>query len=96
MYSRLASTKRRRNCLLYTSYHASKGGVVNLTRALAAEWAKYNITVNAICPGYFVTDFTRDKFETEEFTNHMKIHVPLGRYGKAVSYTHLPLSPPYI
>lgn len=64
------------------AYHASKGGVVNLTRALAAEWAKYNITVNAICPGYFVTDFTRDKFETEEFTNHMKIHVPLGRYGK--------------
>ncbi len=63
------------------TYHASKGGVVNLTRALAAEWAKYNITVNAICPGYFVTDFTRDKFETEEFISHMKLHVPVGRYG---------------
>ena len=40
-------------------YHAAKGGVVNLTRALAGEWGKKGITVNAICPGYFYTDLTR-------------------------------------
>ena len=37
------------------AYHSSKGGVVNFTRAAAAELAKSNITVNAICPGYFYT-----------------------------------------
>lgn len=63
------------------AYHASKGGVVNFTRAVAAELAKYNITCNAICPGYFATELTIDTLETEEFTNYMKATVPLGRYG---------------
>jgi NAD(P)-dependent dehydrogenase (short-subunit alcohol dehydrogenase family) len=35
------------------AYHTSKGAVVNFTRALASEWGKYNINVNAICPGFF-------------------------------------------
>ncbi|ADU73884.1 gluconate 5-dehydrogenase [Acetivibrio thermocellus AD2] len=64
------------------AYHAAKGGVINLTRALAAEWAKYGITVNAICPGYFVTELTEDVLNTEYFTNYMKSTVPMGRYGK--------------
>ena len=41
------------------AYAASKGGVVNFTRALAAEWAQYNINVNAIAPGFFPTKMTR-------------------------------------
>ncbi|HHV28154.1 SDR family NAD(P)-dependent oxidoreductase [Acetivibrio mesophilus] len=65
-----------------TAYHAAKGGVVNMTRALAAEWAKYGITVNAICPGYFVTELTQETLDTEYFTNYMKSTVPVGRYGK--------------
>lgn len=64
------------------AYHAAKGGVVNFTRALAAEWAKHNITVNAICPGYFATELTIDTLNTESFTNYMKASVPVGRYGK--------------
>lgn len=64
------------------AYHASKGGVVNMTRAVAAELAKYNITCNCICPGYFATELTEDVLSTEEFTAYMKATVPLGRYGK--------------
>jgi len=46
-------------------YHAAKGGVVNLTRALAAEWGDKGITVNAICPGYFETPLTKETLDSE-------------------------------
>lgn len=64
------------------AYHTAKGGVVNFTRAVAAELAKYNITCNAICPGYFATELTIDTLETEGFKAYMKATVPMGRYGK--------------
>ncbi len=63
-------------------YHAAKGGVVNLTRALAAEWGKYNITVNAICPGYFYTDLTRDTLNSDFFQQNAKTMIPEERYGE--------------
>ena len=63
-------------------YHAAKGGVVNLTRALAAEWGKYNITVNSICPGYFYTDLTRDTLNTDFFQQNAKTMIPMERYGE--------------
>ena len=63
------------------AYHSSKGGVVNFTRAAAAELAKYNITVNAICPGYFYTELTTQVLDTEKFQNFAKTHVPMKRYG---------------
>ncbi len=62
-------------------YHAAKGGVVNLTRALAAEWGKYNITVNSICPGYFYTDLTRDTLNSDFFQANAKTMIPEERYG---------------
>ena len=64
------------------AYHSSKGGVVNFTRAAAAELAKYNITVNAICPGYFYTELTTQVLDTDKFQDFAKTHVPMKRYGK--------------
>ena len=64
------------------AYHSSKGGVVNFTRAAAAELAKYNITVNTICPGYFYTELTTAVLDTEDFQKFAKEHVPMKRYGK--------------
>ena len=63
------------------AYHSSKGGVVNFTRAVAAELAKYNITCNAICPGYFETELTKAVLDTEDFKAYMRATVPMGRYG---------------
>ena len=63
-------------------YHAAKGGVVNLTRALAAEWGKYGITVNSICPGYFYTDLTRDTLNSDFFQANAKTMIPEERYGE--------------
>ncbi len=63
------------------AYHSSKGGVINFTRAVAAELAEYNITCNTISPGYFETELTADTLKTESFTEFMKASVPLGRYG---------------
>ncbi|MBE6161162.1 MAG: SDR family oxidoreductase [Firmicutes bacterium] len=64
------------------AYHASKGGVVNFTRAAAAELAKYNITVNTICPGYFYTELTTEVLKTDRFQEFAKSHVPMKRYGE--------------
>ena len=63
-------------------YHAAKGGVVNLTRALAAEWGAKGITVNAICPGYFETPLTKETLESEFFQNYARTMIPMERYGK--------------
>lgn len=63
-------------------YHAAKGGVVNLTRALAAEWGDKGITVNCICPGYFETPLTKETLESEFFQNYAKTMIPMARYGK--------------
>jgi len=63
------------------AYAASKGGVAQLTKALANEWAKYHINVNAIAPGYFTTKATeasrKDKVRYKEITDR----IPLGRWG---------------
>ncbi len=62
-------------------YHAAKGGVVNLTRALAAEWGKHGITVNAICPGYFYTPLTKETLDSDFFQQNAKTMIPEERYG---------------
>lgn len=64
------------------AYHASKGAVVNFTRAVAAELATSGITCNAICPGYFETELTKSVLDTPTFQEFAKTHVPMQRYGK--------------
>ncbi len=64
------------------AYHASKGGVVNFTRAVAAELAMDGITCNAICPGYFYTELTTETLDTDQFQEFARTHVPMQRYGK--------------
>ena len=66
-----------------SAYHAAKGGVVNLTRALAAEWGSKGICVNAICPGYFETPLTKETLQTEFFQNYARTMIPEARYGQA-------------
>ena len=64
------------------AYHSSKGGVVNFTRAVAAELATSGVTCNAICPGYFETELTKAVLDTPKFQEFAKVHVPMQRYGK--------------
>ena len=63
------------------AYTASKGGIKQLTMALAVEWAKYKINVNAIGPGYFETELTKPLVEDKEFTRWVEESTPLGRWG---------------
>ena len=62
------------------NYHALKGGVVHLTRHLAAYWAQYNIRVNAIAPGPFPKPEVRDG--VEGFIPRLEEKVPLGHMGR--------------
>lgn len=63
------------------SYTASKSGVAGITRALANEWAKYNINVNAIAPGYMATDNTKPLREDPVRSAEILSRIPAGRWG---------------
>jgi gluconate 5-dehydrogenase len=62
-------------------YSASKGGLKMLTRAMATEWAKHNIQINAIGPGYFKTDMTKALYENPEFDGWLCNRTPSNRWG---------------
>ena len=65
-----------------SAYCTTKGGVFMLTKALANEWAKHNITVNAIGPGYFPSEMTEGVIADEGFLQVIKTYCPMGRPGR--------------
>lgn len=62
-------------------YAATKGGLKMLTKGMATDWAKYNIQVNGIGPGYFKTDMTKPLYENPEFDAWLKDRTPSHRWG---------------
>jgi gluconate 5-dehydrogenase len=86
--------KRRRGKIIHTCsvmseatrattgpYTAAKGGLKMLTKAMAVDWARYNIQVNAIGPGYFITELTQKLADDPEFDAWIKRRVPASRWG---------------
>ena len=63
------------------AYSASKGGVVQLTKAFAVAWAKYNINVNAIGPGWFKTPMTKSLYEDKDRNSRTLSRIPMKRWG---------------
>jgi 2-deoxy-D-gluconate 3-dehydrogenase len=74
MFSIFGSTVR-------SAYPASKGGIVQLTKSLAVAWAKYNIQVNCIVPGWLVTELTKPVYEHPEWSPAILQRTPAGRWG---------------
>lgn len=64
-----------------TGYCASKAAVIQLTRVMALELMKHNIQVNALCPGYILTDFNKDFFGSEAGKGLVKKAIPIKRLG---------------
>jgi NAD(P)-dependent dehydrogenase (short-subunit alcohol dehydrogenase family) len=64
-----------------SSYAASKGGLVNLTRELAAQWARKGVRVNALAPGWFETEMTQEMFDGDAGQRWIRSHTPMGRAG---------------
>jgi gluconate 5-dehydrogenase len=62
-------------------YSAAKGGLAMLTRAMATEWARHNVQVNAIAPGYFATEMNADIRARPEFDSWVRGRVPAGRWA---------------
>ena len=63
------------------SYVAAKSAVVQLTKAMAIEWSRYNIRVNALAPGYFITEINQEQFADGRAEGFLKQRVPLARVG---------------
>jgi NAD(P)-dependent dehydrogenase (short-subunit alcohol dehydrogenase family) len=64
------------------AYGSSKAGVVQLTKSLANDWAHYGIRVNAIAPGFFLTDVNRARMEGTPRGKWVLDHTPMGRFGE--------------
>lgn len=80
----VASVAGQRSSGMLAVYGASKHGVVGLTRSAATEYAKYNIRVNAVCPGAVNTDMTSNSVAANEDSRaHILRSIPMGRFAEA-------------
>ncbi|MEL6868564.1 MAG: glucose 1-dehydrogenase [Pseudomonadota bacterium] len=77
----IASILGRRVQMMLASYSAAKAGVIRMTEALALEWVRSGIRVNAIAPGFFVTDINREFFETAHSEKLLR-RIPMRRPGE--------------
>jgi 2-deoxy-D-gluconate 3-dehydrogenase len=77
----VASVLGARGLSGYAAYSASKGGLLALTRALAVEWARHNIQVNAVAPGWFVTSMNDEAFGNPAIRDRLLRDVPARRTG---------------
>lgn len=86
---------RKNGCIITTSsiysfvgapnnsiYCLTKGGLMQLTKSLATEWARYNVRVNAICPGWIETDLTKPYMQDEKSISAGLKQIPMRRFGK--------------
>lgn len=78
----IASVLSFQGGLTVPAYAASKGGVAQLTKALANEWAKHGVNVNAIAPGYMRTDNTAALQKDETRNRQILERIPAGRWGE--------------
>ncbi|HUV07269.1 MAG TPA: SDR family oxidoreductase, partial [Spirochaetia bacterium] len=62
-------------------YAASKGGLKMLTKSMALEWARHNIQVNGLGPGYFITEMTQPLADDAKFDSWLKARTPANRWG---------------
>jgi NAD(P)-dependent dehydrogenase (short-subunit alcohol dehydrogenase family) len=65
------------------AYCASKGAIINMTRELAVQWARYNIRVNALAPGFFPSEATADLLDDDAGATYVRRNTPMSRSGRS-------------
>ena len=78
----IASTAGQRGEAFHSHYAASKGGMISLTKSLASELGKSNITVNCIAPGWVITDMTTDSLSDSEIYKKVLNDIPLNKIAQ--------------
>jgi len=78
----IASTAGQRGEAFHSHYAASKGGMISLTKSLASELGKHDITVNCVAPGWVITDMTTDSLADSETNKKVISDIPLNKIAK--------------
>ena len=78
----IASTAGQRGEAFHSHYAASKGGMISLTKSLASELGKFNITVNCVAPGWVITDMTTDSLADSDTNKKVISDIPLNKIAQ--------------